>query len=952
MRTFGEISLSPAVSISDPVAGTWRIKGERHVITRLKRIFEGISKMDILTATLSNTPENCRDLLWFLDRYPMKVSDREILERGARQHITTIDRLDMIVTPGYKPKEYPLMIPLRNYQKVAVEIYLERHSLLLGDDIGIGKTAVAIGSFTNPATLPAVVVTPAHLPKQWANEIRRFMPDLQVHIVKKKQSYVLPEILGRGPDIIIINYHKLDGWVSFLVNYAHSIVFDEVQDLRRDVSQKYAAAKAISAHCQYRLGLTATPIYNYGGEFYNVNEVLPPGILGTQQEFWRAWCSVKYGGKTSIIDPKAFGSYLRENHIMLRRTRQEVGRELPALSKVIHTVDSDSRELHRIKDSATELARIILDRANKSTQERYVASGQFDNLLRQATGLSKALYVADFVRMLLETGEKIVLYGWHREVYSMWAYRLGEFDPAWYTGSESPAKKRDSAERFIKGDTQLLMISLRAGSGLDGLQYSGCRTVVFGELDWSPGVHEQCLSEDTEILTPFGSRGPDKIIVGDMVCAFDINTGNTHWVKSLSKIERPLAHGENMCAVQTEKIDIRVTSEHRMLVRRKTRTIRGIGRSAWYFETAEAVIGKSRRFIPINGMDDKCEGIDLTKDELRLLGLFITDGHFSEGQLTIYQQSEQPWNKNIVDILRGCRMKWSLVKRMNENGKIMNWYIIPKGNLHRWAKNELDKLEKMLSDGMTYKEIGLHLDRTTNAVRRKALKLKRGDISAPVKIRTERGWAVIEKYLDKNMSPALDQMTREQLYHFLDGLNIGDGNKSANLKNCMKITNTNKIFLDRLQSLCIRRGFAANISTRKNRTRTDKIVYDIWISEYNEAWIPHANKPNVFAICSSRLGERVWCVTNDIGTLIIRRNGKVSIIGNCTGRIHRDGQAEPVVSYYLVADDGADPIMVDTLGLKQEQVEGIRNPDDIFPERKGTPPKSIAALAEAYLKDN
>ncbi len=52
----------------------------------------------------------------------------------------------------------------------------------------------------------------------------------------------------------------------------------------------------------------------------------------------------------------------------------------------------------------------------------------------------------------------------------------------------------------------------------------------------------------------------------------------------------------------------------------------------------------------------------------------------------------------------------------------------------------------------------------------------------------------------------------------------------------------------------------------------------------------------------------------------------------------------------LVADDGADPIMVETLGLKQDQVDGIRNPDDIFPERKGGPGKNITALAEAYLK--
>jgi hypothetical protein len=35
-------------------------------------------------------------------------------------------------------------------------------------------------------------------------------------------------------------------------------------------------------------------------------------------------------------------------------------------------------------------------------------------------------------------------------------------------------------------------MSLRSGAGLDGLQ-KRCSTMVFGELDWSPGVHHQCI---------------------------------------------------------------------------------------------------------------------------------------------------------------------------------------------------------------------------------------------------------------------------------------------------------------------------------------------------------------------------------------------------------------------------------------------------------------------------
>ena len=61
-----------------------------------------------------------------------------------------------------------------------------------------------------------------------------------------------------------------------------------------------------------------------------------------------------------------------------------------------------------------------------------------------------------------------------------------------YTGEESATQKGASFAAFTKGDAQVLIMSLRAGAGLDGIQAS-CRTVVFGELDWSPAVHHQCM---------------------------------------------------------------------------------------------------------------------------------------------------------------------------------------------------------------------------------------------------------------------------------------------------------------------------------------------------------------------------------------------------------------------------------------------------------------------------
>jgi hypothetical protein len=183
---------------------------------------------------------------------------------------------------------------------------------------------------------------------------------------------------------------------------------------------------------------------------------------------------------------------MKESGIMLRRTRADVGRELPELMKVPHRIDANLSELDKVSANCAELARTILKQNEKFRGEKMQASEMFANLLRQATGIAKAPYVAEFVRLLVENGEPVVLYGWHREVYSIWLDKLWELRPLMYTGSESVVAKNYAKNEFMAGRTKVLIMSLRSGAGVDGLQGIG-RTVVFGELDWSPGVHEQCI---------------------------------------------------------------------------------------------------------------------------------------------------------------------------------------------------------------------------------------------------------------------------------------------------------------------------------------------------------------------------------------------------------------------------------------------------------------------------
>lgn len=476
------------------------VQAKPHVMSDLRRLFPSATGHGKIT--LSPTDSVARDLVWFLSRYPMTMgdADRSVLFASGESAEQALNEVSAIIGGDYERRTYPLAIPPREYQEQAAALGLATRGLLVADDLGLGKSLIAICMMATAEASPAVVVCQTHLQAQWVSEIRRFAPHLSVHRIKRGSTtlangrpYVLAQGDGSMPDVVVITYAKLKGWSETLALHYKLVVYDEIQELRRYESDKYSAAMHLSKSVGYRLGLSASPIFNYGIEFYNVMSILKPGGMGTREEFIRTWCHGSTDGsdrKAAISDPREFGSYLAEQALMIRRTRADVGRELPPVERVIHQIESNPAKLREVQDTAARLAEIILSDA--SGKVRMEASAEFSNKLRQATGISKAPFVADFVDLLLESGEAVLLYGWHHAVYDIWAQRLKSHNPVFYTGAESESQKAKAFARFIKGDTNLFIGSLRSGAGLNGLQ-GRSRVIVFGELDWSPKAMDQCI---------------------------------------------------------------------------------------------------------------------------------------------------------------------------------------------------------------------------------------------------------------------------------------------------------------------------------------------------------------------------------------------------------------------------------------------------------------------------
>jgi len=481
MRTFGTLRLTEHGS-------KWEMSRlEPHVAIRLKQLFPRVPKQSTGPFYFPQDLMHAADLDWFLSRYPLEMSeaDRESLTGGKLAFELQQAEMERILLPDYAAP--PLMglregQKIRHYQVQAVELLRRRRALLLGDEGGLGKTYTA-GAFlcSEPGALPAAVVCDPHMQKQWKDKLTTFTT-LKVHVIEKAKPYDLPPA-----DVYVFRISQIAGWVDiFETGYFKAAVYDEPQSLRTGESTvKGSAAKVLSRHAFYRLGLTATPIYNYGVEMWNIMQFIDDTVLGSYSDFSREW--VDNSGR--ITDPKALGTYLREQHVMLRRLKSDVGLELPKVSRIVEYVDYDAKAVQSIEDLAHRLA----IRATTGTfVERGQAARELDMMVRQATGLSKARAVAQFVRLMVEAGESVLLVGWHRAVYDIWLEEMADLRPAMYTGSETAGQKNREVERFLAGDTDVLIMSLRSGAGLDGLQQR-CSVVVIGELDWSPGIHQQII---------------------------------------------------------------------------------------------------------------------------------------------------------------------------------------------------------------------------------------------------------------------------------------------------------------------------------------------------------------------------------------------------------------------------------------------------------------------------
>jgi len=412
-------------------------------------------------------------------------SETEVTDRNAQRILERIK------------SKLKLPLKLFPYQEVGVAfIELSKGRALLGDDMGLGKTAQSLAWLSyHKEKRPVIVICPASVKVNWGREIDKWIPNSSYQFIDSGKDKI-----EKGKDFYIINYDLLRKHEEGLLNIdASTVILDESTYIKERKSQRTKAALKIAKNSPHILALSGTPILNRPIEFFNVLNLLAPTVFKSQWQFGMQFCGMEHNGFGFAYKGATNTDLLHFllKSIMIRREKKEVLKDLPPKrrefkyigipAKIIRMHDVAERELY---DAVKEYKLSGLSTAERS--ERRMLAITALSYLRQVVGMAKAEQTLEIVRPILETGEKIVIFGHHKAVLDKIEEDLvkAKYNIVRIDGRVTGKLRQKRIDEFQNNPDCQVMVASILSMGM-GVNLVSASNVFIVERQWTPAVEEQ-----------------------------------------------------------------------------------------------------------------------------------------------------------------------------------------------------------------------------------------------------------------------------------------------------------------------------------------------------------------------------------------------------------------------------------------------------------------------------
>lgn len=437
---------------------------------------------------------------------PDAASSKAVME-GLSRALQNVAKSNALYSDFEVPA--PEGLTYREYQRAGVEFMRNRRAILLGDEMGIGKTIQAIGLYNyhcahglKDRTPKVLILCPATLKRNWIKEWRKWSV--------RKQAIEMAE--GRDwpkSDIVVVNYDILPRFHDQIhIPVWDILIMDECQYLKNkqarrtqhvfgrsaDNGANVPAITPIAARC--KLALTGTPIPNRPIELYALLRYLDPMGWPNKLSYAQRYCNAMKNGFGWDMNGASNLEELQEklrSSIMIRRLKKDVLKDLPPKERQIIEIEIAEGDEILAKEK-----KILQNFENKErlTDADYKElikmmrggdCGSFEEMstIRRENAVAKIPYVIEHLHEALDSSGKVVVFCHHKEVASA---LIEEFKTICtvVTGSTPLQERHENVEKFQTDPSCRLFIGNIIAAGT-GITLTAASHVVFAELDWVPG---------------------------------------------------------------------------------------------------------------------------------------------------------------------------------------------------------------------------------------------------------------------------------------------------------------------------------------------------------------------------------------------------------------------------------------------------------------------------------
>jgi SNF2 family DNA or RNA helicase len=402
---------------------------------------------------------------------------------------------------------------LMPHQCEAVEFLLAKGSGLLALEQGLGKTLVAIAAFQqlhrHGQVSCMVVICPNSLKGNWVAEVRRFAPELRIHVFSGPAPQRRIDLRSTAADVYIVNYetarNEITSLRALLQRRASVLVLDESHNVKNLRSLNATAARHLAPLVRYRWLLTGTPVTNSPADIYpQLGIVADPNPLGSLGGFM-----ARFGAAAESVELRA-GLAGAIAPYLLRRTKDEC-LDLPEKTFVDLRIDLPAWQ-RNLYDEMRD--RFICEVETMDREQfRCFAPTALSQLLRlsQLASNPRLIFPSEtrvpgkqveldalIEELVVGGGRKVIIWSYYVKTIEELMARYSHLGAVAIYGAVPAAERQQIVERFQSDDCVRVFIGNPAAAGT-GLTLTAATYSIYETVTWRYDLYAQSQDRNHRI---------------------------------------------------------------------------------------------------------------------------------------------------------------------------------------------------------------------------------------------------------------------------------------------------------------------------------------------------------------------------------------------------------------------------------------------------------------------